>query len=66
MVEVVGIFILVQAVRYAFGNWDAVVIGLSLLAVTSVLFIAAFLVARSKDKQNRKTPSGKEYTRVIS
>lgn len=65
IVEVVGIFVLVQAVRYVVGNWDALIIGLALLAVAAVLFVVAFLVARFKDKQDRNRPSGKEYTNAL-
>jgi uncharacterized membrane protein len=64
--EVVGIFVLVQAVRYAIGNWDALVTGLALLAMAVVLFVVAFLVARFKDKQDRRRPSDKEYSGVVS
>ena len=65
IVEVVGIFVLVQAVRYVVGNWDALIIGLALLAVAAVLFVVAFLVARFKDKEDRSRPSGKEYTNAL-
>jgi hypothetical protein len=66
IVEVIGIFVLVQAVRFAIGNWDGFVISLALLAMAVVLFIAAFLVARFKDKQDGRRPSDKEYSGVVS
>jgi formate-dependent nitrite reductase membrane component NrfD len=65
-IEVIGIFVIVQVVRYAFGNWDAPAIGLFLIGITSLLFTAALLFARFKDKQDRNKPSGKTITSILS
>jgi formate-dependent nitrite reductase membrane component NrfD len=64
--EVIGILIIVQAVRYAFGNWDAPAIGIFLLGIASLLFTAAYLFARFKDKRNRNKPSSKTITNILS
>lgn len=65
ILEVILIFALVQAVRYAFGNWDAWAVGISLLAVALLLFAVAYLSARVKDKQDGKK-SPKVYKRILS
>lgn len=66
LLEVIGILITVQAIRYAFGNWDAPAIGLFLLGIASLLFSAAYLFARMRDKRNRNNPSGKTITNILS
>jgi len=66
IIEVLGIFILVQAIRYAVGNWDAVSIAFFLLSITLVLFIAAFITARKKDKRNINKPSSNAFTGSIN
>ena len=65
-IEVIGIFIIVQVVRYAFGNWDAPAIGLFLIGIASLLFTAAYLYARLKDKKDGSKPSGNEITGIFS
>jgi formate-dependent nitrite reductase membrane component NrfD len=65
-IEVMGIFVIVQVVRYAFGNWDAPAIGLFLIGIASLLFTAALLFARFKDKRDRNKPSGKTITSILS
>ena len=64
--EVIGIFLIVQVVRYAFGNWDAPAIGLFLIGIASLLFTAAYLYARLKDKRDGNKPSGKAVTSIFS
>ncbi|NNG27538.1 MAG: hypothetical protein HKM87_08430 [Ignavibacteriaceae bacterium] len=66
LVEVFGIFVMVQSVRYSVGNWGAVSISLLLLSITLSLFIAAFLTARKKDKRNINKPTASEFTRGIN
>lgn len=57
--EVIGIFVLVQAIIYAAGNWSVLSIALLLLSITLILFIAAFISARIKDKRKmNKSSSG--------
>jgi formate-dependent nitrite reductase membrane component NrfD len=65
-IEVIGIFIIVQVVRYAFGNWDALAIGLFLIGIASLLFTAAYLYARLKDKKDGNKPSGSAITGIFS
>lgn len=61
-IEVVGIFFIVQLIRFVIGNLDAFYSGLSLVLIASVLFLAAFLIARNKDRRHKsqgtKTFSG--------
>ena len=64
-IEVIGIFAIVQVVRYAFGNWDAPAIGLFLIGIASLLFTAAYLFARFKDKRDGNKPSGKTSTSIL-
>jgi hypothetical protein len=63
--EAVGIFIVIQLIRFVIGNLDAFYSGLSLILIASVLFLIAFLVARSKDKRH-KSPGRKSYTGLFS
>jgi formate-dependent nitrite reductase membrane component NrfD len=66
VIEVIGIFVIVQVVRYAFGNWDAPALGLFLIGIASLLFIAAYLFARFKDKRDGDKPSSKAITSILS
>jgi len=66
VIEVIGIFIVVQVVRYAFGNWDAPAIGLFLVGIASLLFTAAYLFARFKDKRDGNKTSSKAITSILS
>ncbi len=51
--EVILIFVLIEAIAYAFGHFDAGTIALVLLSIAVLLFIAAFLNARIKDKKHK-------------
>jgi formate-dependent nitrite reductase membrane component NrfD len=66
IIEVIGIFVIVQVVRYAFGNWDAPAIGLFLFGIASLLFTVAYLFARFKDKRDRNKPSSRAITSILS
>jgi formate-dependent nitrite reductase membrane component NrfD len=66
VIEVIGILVIVQVVRYAFGNWDAPAIGLFLVGIASLLFTAAYLFARFKDKRDGNKPSSKVITSILS
>ena len=50
--EVILIFISVEAIAYAVGHFDAGTIGLVLLGVAALLFLAAIFNARRKDKKH--------------
>ncbi|HSW54070.1 MAG TPA: hypothetical protein VLH59_03200 [Ignavibacteriaceae bacterium] len=63
--EVVGIFIVVQLIRFIIGNLDAIYSGLSLVLIASVLFLVAFLIARSKDRRHKR-PGTKTNTGMLS
>jgi hypothetical protein len=63
--EVIGIFIVVQLIRFVFGNLNAFYSGLSLVLIASVLFLVAFLIARGKDKWHKR-PRTKTYTGLFS
>ena len=52
--EVILIFISVEAIAYAVGHFDAGTIALVLLGVVALLFLAALFTSRRKDKK-RKT-----------
>ena len=51
--EVILIFISIEAIAYAFGHFDAGTIALVLLIVAFLLFIAALINARKKDKKHK-------------
>jgi membrane protein implicated in regulation of membrane protease activity len=51
-VEVLIIFISIEAIAYAFGHFDAGTIALVMLGVAALLFIAAFFNARRRDKKH--------------
>jgi hypothetical protein len=63
--EVVGIFIVIQLIRFVIGNLDAFYSGLSLVLIASVLFLVAFFIARNKDRRHKK-PGTKFYTGLFS
>ena len=63
--EVVGIFFIVQLIRFVIGNLDAFYSGLSLVLIPSVLFFAAFLIARNRDRRHRR-PGTKTFTGLLS
>lgn len=52
-IEVIGIFLVIQLIRFVIGNLDAFYSGLSLVLIASILFLSAFLVARKKDRQQK-------------
>lgn len=64
--EVIGIFIVVQLIRFAIGNLNAFYSGLVLVSIAAVLFGIAFLVAKNKDKQSPGKRLTKSYTGLIS
>jgi len=51
--EVILIFLSVEAIAYAIGNFDAGTIALVLLGVAALLFLAALFNARRKDKKHK-------------
>jgi Na+/melibiose symporter-like transporter len=59
-IEVIGIFLVIQLIRFVIGNLDAFYSGLSLVLIASILFLTAFLVARKKDRQ-QKQPGQNSY-----
>jgi len=63
--EVVGIFIVIQLIRFVIGNLNAFYSGLSLVLIASVLFLVAYLIARSKDRRHKR-PGTKTYTGLFS
>jgi TctA family transporter len=63
--EVIGIFVVVQFIRFAIGNLNAFYIGLSLMLIAAMLFGIAFLIARSKNRQNSGKSREKTYTRLF-
>jgi len=64
--EVIGIFIVVQLIRFVIGNLDAFYSGLSLILIAALLHLIAFLLARNKDNQHPKKPRTKTYTGILS
>jgi threonine/homoserine efflux transporter RhtA len=64
--EVIGIFIVIQVIRFVIGNLDAIYSGLSLVLIAAILFIIAFLIARNKDNQNPRKPRAKTFTGLLS
>jgi len=63
--EVIGIFIVIQLIRFVIGNLNAFYSGLSLVLIASVLFLVAFLIARGRDRRNRR-PGTKIFTGLLS
>ena len=63
--EVIGIFVVVQLIRFVIGNLDAFYSGLSLILIAAVLFLTAFLIARNKDHQHPKNPRTKTHTGIL-
>jgi hypothetical protein len=63
--EVIGIFLIIQLTRYLIGNLNAFYSGLSLILISSVLFLLAYVIARSKEKRHKK-PGTKFYTGLFS
>jgi hypothetical protein len=63
--EVIGIFIVIQLIRFVIGNLNAFYSGLSLVLIASVLFLVAFFIARSKDRRHSR-PKTKTFTGLFS
>jgi len=63
--EVIGIFIVVQLIRFVIGNLDALYSELSLILIAAVLFLIAFLIARNKDNQHPQNPGTKTHTGIL-
>lgn len=53
VMEVILIFISVEAIAYAVGHFDAGTIALVLLGVIALLFLAALFSSRRKDKKRK-------------
>jgi len=53
VMEVILIFISVEAIAYAVGHFDAGTIALVLLGVVALLFLAALFNSRRKDKKHK-------------
>jgi len=53
VMEVILIFISVEAIAYAVGHFDAGTIALVLLGVIALLFLAALFNSRKKDKKRK-------------
>ena len=64
--EVIGIFVVVQLIRFAIGNLNAFYSGLSLVLIAALLFGVAYLIAKNRDKQNRGKRSTSTYSRLFS
>jgi hypothetical protein len=64
--EVIGIFMAIQLIRFLIGNLDAIYSGISLILITGLLFVVAFLIARSKDNHKPGKPGSKTLTRLLS
>jgi hypothetical protein len=52
ILEIIGIFLVIQLIRFVIGNLDAFYSGLSLVLIALILFLTAFLIARKKDKHH--------------
>lgn len=63
--EVIGIFFIIQLIRYVIGNLNAFYSGLSLVLIASTLFLAAFLIARNKDRRKKKQEA-RTYSELCS
>jgi len=48
VLEVIGIFLIVQLIRFVIGNLDAFYSGLSLVLIASILFLTAFFIAEKR------------------
>ena len=64
-IEVIGIFFIIQLIRFVIGNLDAFYSGLSLVLIASMLFLAAFLIARNKDRRHKR-PGTKTFLGLFS
>jgi hypothetical protein len=60
--EVIGIFVVVQFIRFVIGNLNAFYSGLILVMIAALLFVIAFLIARNKDNQNPRKPKARTFT----
>jgi hypothetical protein len=63
--EVIGIFIVVQFIRFVIGNLNAFYSGLILAMIAALLFVVALLIARNKDNQNPGKPKAKSFTGLL-
>jgi TctA family transporter len=63
--EVVGIFVVIQLIRFVIGNLNAFYSGLSLVLIAATLFCVAFLIARNKDRNQRRSDT-KTYNKLLN
>ena len=66
VVEVIGIFIVIQLIRIVIGNLDAVYSGIIMVIIAGILFLAAYLVAKNKDNIHSKNQSSKTFSGTYS
>jgi len=66
VLEVIGIFIVVQLIRIVIGNLDAFYSGISLILIAGILFLVAFLIAKHKDNNHFQKPGTKKFTGTLS
>jgi TctA family transporter len=60
--EVIGIFVVVQFIRFVIGNLNAFYSGLILVTIALLLFAIALLIAKNKDNQNPRKPKARTFT----
>lgn len=64
-IEVIGIFMAIQLVRFIVGNLDAIYSGISLILISGLLFVIAFLITRTKDNHKPGKPGNKTFIRLL-
>jgi hypothetical protein len=63
--EVIGIFVVVQFIRFIIGNLNAFYSGLILVMIAALLFVIAFLIAKNKDNRNPRKPKAKLFSGLL-
>ena len=63
--EVIGIFVVVQIIRFVIGNLNAFYSGLILVMIAALLFVVAFLIAKNKDDRNPRNPKAKTFSGLL-
>lgn len=63
--EVIGIFVVVQFIRFVIGNLNAFYSGLILVMIAALLFAIALLIAKNKDNRNSGKPNTRTFTGLL-
>ncbi|MFI5237495.1 MAG: hypothetical protein ACHQLA_06135 [Ignavibacteriales bacterium] len=66
VLEVIGIFVIIQIIRIVIGNLDAFYSGIALMLIAGILFLIAFLITKQKNDNHSAKPGTKTIDGILS